>query len=70
VLDAVSGVREAAARDGITEVTVTAEKGGRVRRAQASYDRLGYAIATGGSADEVTRRLTAAARAVSFDITP
>ncbi|MEY9887143.1 biotin carboxylase [Catenulispora sp. MAP12-49] len=68
VLDAVSGVRDAAALEGISEVTVTAQKGTRVRRPQSSYDRLGYVIGTGATPEEVRQRLAAAVTAIGFDI--
>ncbi|MEY9928872.1 biotin carboxylase [Catenulispora sp. GP43] len=68
VLDAVSGLRDAAALEGISEVTLSVDKGTRVRRPQASYDRLGYVIGTGGTPAEVRRRLAAAVAAIGFDI--
>ncbi|WP_433547251.1 ATP-grasp domain-containing protein [Streptomyces sp. CA-294286] len=61
VLDGVSGLDEARARPGVTEVAVLAREGAEVGRLETSESRVAYARALGETADEA---VTAAREAV------
>jgi cysteine synthase A len=59
-LVAIDGVATALAMPQVESVTITASVGATVARARDAYDRLGYVIATGESADDVRATLAAA----------
>lgn len=59
-LVAVNGVASARAVPQVESVTITVSVGAAVQPARDAYDRLGYAIATGDSADDVRATLATA----------
>jgi S-sulfo-L-cysteine synthase (3-phospho-L-serine-dependent) len=66
----VRGVDAARSVPGVVRVAVTAAAGRTVRPAQDAYDRLGYVIAVGTSAVEVTRALNAVAERLEIVVDP
>ncbi|BCM65157.1 MULTISPECIES: ATP-grasp domain-containing protein [Streptomyces] len=60
----VEGVAEARERPGVHSVQVTVAEGDRIRPWSSSWDRYGYALATGRNPEEANSRAVAAAASV------
>ncbi len=58
------GVAEARERPGVHSVQVTVAEGDRIRPWSSSWDRYGYALATGRNPEEANSRAVAAAASV------
>ncbi len=67
-LTAIDGVTAASAVSNVDRVTITVSVGAMVRPAQDAYDRLGYVIAVGDSADEVRATLATACDQITLTI--
>lgn len=70
LVEAVTGVADAERVHGVAQVIVTATPGARARPPRDAYDRLGYVIAVGASADEVESTLAEAANRVTVAVAP
>jgi cysteine synthase A len=69
-LTAVRNVDRVGSLPGVVQVTVTGQVGSVVQPPHSAYDRLGYVIACGPSADAVSDRLDAACRTIQVDVEP
>lgn len=65
-LEALDGLAEARAVEGVLSVETKIEPGLEVRPARSTYDRLGHVIAAGGTAQAVDRALAAALQRLHF----
>ncbi|MFC5775608.1 ATP-grasp domain-containing protein [Ectobacillus antri] len=68
VVKRISGLSEAKEKDGVKELQLFVKEGDEVTDLQNSFSRLGFAIATGGTAEESLQRAKEAINSIELEI--